>query len=335
MSRNGSGTFSLVAGNPVVTGSTISSTTMNNTLSDIATEITRSLASDGQTVPTANLPMGAYKHTNVANATSRTDYCTAGQAQDNVFDWLTGISGTDTIVATAPIAVSSYAAGQTFRFVSAGANTTTSPTLNINSIGAKSITKLGSVALSVGNIPSGCVIEVVYDGTRFQLVGIASNTAINATTAASCSGNAATATISASCSGSAANVTGTVAVGNGGTGLTSPGSSGNILTSNGSGWVSSAPPSNGLGIGQTWQNVLGSRISGTTYTNSTGKPITVICGQSGSGSATTLTVTVGGVSFGGQSTISGGTIILTFVVPDGATYSATLGVSFTIWMELR
>lgn len=94
-----------------------------------------------------------------------------------------------------------------------------------------------------------------------------------------------------------------------------------------------SPP--GIGVGQTWQNVSGSRTSGTTYTNSTGKPITVICGQSGAGSATTLTVTVGGVSFGGQSTLSGGTIILSFVVPGGATYSATLGVAFTIWMELR
>lgn len=94
-----------------------------------------------------------------------------------------------------------------------------------------------------------------------------------------------------------------------------------------------SPP--GIGVGQTWQNVSGSRTSGTTYTNSTGKPITVICGQSGSGSASTLTVTVGGVSFGGQSTLSGGTIILSFVVPNGATYSATLGVAFTIWMELR
>lgn len=170
MSRNGSGTFSLVAGNPVVTGSTISSTTMNNTLSDIATEITRSLASDGQTVPTANLPMGAYKHTNVANASSRTEYCTAGQSQDNTFDWLTGVSGVDTITATAPIALASYTAGQTFRFVSAGANTTTSPTLNINSIGAKSITRNGSVAIAVGDILSGEVVEVVYDGTRFQLI---------------------------------------------------------------------------------------------------------------------------------------------------------------------
>jgi hypothetical protein len=36
-------------------------------------------------------------------------------------------------------------------------------------------------------------------------------------------------------------VTGTLPVGNGGTGLASPGTSGNVLTSNGTGWVSSAP----------------------------------------------------------------------------------------------
>jgi hypothetical protein len=42
--RNSSGTFSLVSGNPVVTGTTISTTWANNTLSDIATELTDSLS---------------------------------------------------------------------------------------------------------------------------------------------------------------------------------------------------------------------------------------------------------------------------------------------------
>ena len=63
MSRNGSGTYSLPSGNPVVTGTTISSTTHNNTLSDIATALTQSLAYDGQTTPIANLPMGGFKFT--------------------------------------------------------------------------------------------------------------------------------------------------------------------------------------------------------------------------------------------------------------------------------
>jgi len=43
---------------------------------------------------------------------------------------------------------------------------------------------------------------------------------------------------------------GTLIAANGGTGLTSPGSSGNILTSNGTGWVSSAPAAAGVTKGQ-------------------------------------------------------------------------------------
>ena len=65
MSRNGSGTYSLPAGNPVVTGTTISSTWANNTLSDIATALTGSVAADGQTTMSGNLNMGNNQITNV------------------------------------------------------------------------------------------------------------------------------------------------------------------------------------------------------------------------------------------------------------------------------
>lgn len=48
MSRNASGTYSLPAGNPVVTGTAISSATHNNTMSDVGTEITDSLSRSGK-----------------------------------------------------------------------------------------------------------------------------------------------------------------------------------------------------------------------------------------------------------------------------------------------
>lgn len=48
MARNASGTHSLPAGNPVVAGTTISSTWANNTLSDISAEITNSLDRNGR-----------------------------------------------------------------------------------------------------------------------------------------------------------------------------------------------------------------------------------------------------------------------------------------------
>lgn len=53
-----------------------------------------------------------------------------------------------------------------------------------------------------------------------------------------------------------------------------PGASGNVLTSNGSTWQSTASPA--FGVGQSWQNVTGSRATDTTYTNNSGKPIFVI-----------------------------------------------------------
>ena len=65
MSRNGSGTYSLPAGNPVVTGTTISSTWANNTMNDIAAALTDSVAADGQTPMTGNLDLNTHKVVNL------------------------------------------------------------------------------------------------------------------------------------------------------------------------------------------------------------------------------------------------------------------------------
>ena len=76
MSRNGSGTYSLPVGNPVVTGTTISSTWANNTLTDIANALTGSLSADGQTTASGNLNMGTNRIINLADPTSAQDGAT-------------------------------------------------------------------------------------------------------------------------------------------------------------------------------------------------------------------------------------------------------------------
>lgn len=76
MSRNGSGTYSLPIGNPVVTGTTISSTWANNTLTDIANALTGSLAADGQTTASGNLNMGTNKIVNAGDPTNAQDVAT-------------------------------------------------------------------------------------------------------------------------------------------------------------------------------------------------------------------------------------------------------------------
>lgn len=79
MSRNGSGTYTLPAGNPVVTGTSIASTWANTTMTDLANALTDSLAADGQTTMTGNLKMGANKITGLADGTLTTDGVSKGQ----------------------------------------------------------------------------------------------------------------------------------------------------------------------------------------------------------------------------------------------------------------
>jgi hypothetical protein len=79
MSRNGSGTYTLPAGNPVVTNTTISSSWANSTLTDIASALTGSVASDGQTPMTGNLDMNSLKIVSLANGTVSTDAINLGQ----------------------------------------------------------------------------------------------------------------------------------------------------------------------------------------------------------------------------------------------------------------
>jgi hypothetical protein len=72
MSFNGSGTYTL-PGAALTTGATVSSTENNTFRNDVATAFNKTSTRDGQTVPTANLPMGGFKHTGLAAGTAAGD----------------------------------------------------------------------------------------------------------------------------------------------------------------------------------------------------------------------------------------------------------------------
>ena len=153
-------------------------------------------------------------------------------------------------------------------------------------------------------------------------------------------------------------ISGTLAIANGGTGVTAiplnnvvlgngtsavqtvaPGLTGNVLTSDGTTWGSASPPPS-FGIGQTWQDMTSVRALGTNYTNSTSRPIyvSVVSNRTGGGLGVSMIV-------------DGFTIFIDYklapttrsfqttgvgVVPIGSVYSVTMdGGSIATWMELR
>lgn len=86
---------------------------------------------------------------------------------------LSNVTGTNTIAATATPTLTAYAAGQVYSFIAANTNTST-VTISIDGLTAKSVTKNGATALSAGDIRAGMLCWVEYDGVEFQLINPAS-----------------------------------------------------------------------------------------------------------------------------------------------------------------
>jgi len=93
-----------------------------------------------------------------------------------------------------------------------------------------------------------------------------------------------------------------------------------------------------LGYGQTWQSVTGSRSIGTTYYNTTGKPIIVVVNGSAGSNNGSLSPTVNGIAIGNATGTTAGYYVQTnFLVPSGGSYSvANISANTSItWTELR
>lgn len=95
-----------------------------------------------------------------------------------------------------------------------------------------------------------------------------------------------------------------------------------------------------LGYGQTLANVTGSRVAGTTYTNTTGKPIQVIVSISSTGAGGySASFNLLGLVFpmASQAGSANFTTFFNFIIPPGAAYSVSALAAATIglWAELR
>jgi plastocyanin len=183
MARDGSGTYSLAA-TMAVANETASSTTVNAVMDDIAQALTDSINKDGTKAYAANQSMGGNKITSLAAATALTDAANLSQVQKGNAQQATTVAGTaDAITLAFTPAITSYTTGQVIRWTSGGVNTVVAPTINVDSLGAKTVKKNpGAAALVAGDLgAAGTINEAVYNGTDFIL--LAAPAAPNATDA--------------------------------------------------------------------------------------------------------------------------------------------------------
>lgn len=169
MARDGSGNYNLPAGQPVVTATVISSTVFNTFASDVAAALTQSLSKDGQTTPTANLPMGGFKHTGVLDGNARNNYASIGQMQDSTYMAVGGVAGTNTITGSLAPAITSYVSGMLITMIPAVTNTG-AVTIALNGLAAKAIVKSSATALTGSELLAGASAYLVYNGTAFVLL---------------------------------------------------------------------------------------------------------------------------------------------------------------------
>lgn len=168
----------------VMSGATITTSTVNGVTLATGGSSTNFLSQDGTyqngaTTDASTTVKGVVEEATYAETIART---TAGGTSARLFvnpstlpnvlsyDYQADAVGTDSYAITCTPAPTAYTTGMRFTFKAGTANTGTC-TLNVNSLGAKTI-KLGTSNLYTGQILANQVVEVVYDGTDMQLVSM-------------------------------------------------------------------------------------------------------------------------------------------------------------------
>lgn len=112
----------------------------------------------------------------------------------------------DAYVVALPTAPSSYTAGLSLTMKAANSNTGAS-TVNVNSLGVKSIKRFDGNNLLANDIVAGMLVHIAYDGTNFRIVGVhgSSQTSADASAAAAAASAAAASTSASTASTAATN----------------------------------------------------------------------------------------------------------------------------------
>ena len=172
MARNGSGTYS----NPYpnfVSGTVISSSETDANNSDIATALTQSIAVDGQSTLTANIPMNAKKLTGLAVGSAATDSLNLRQAQAEAMVWCGTAGGTANAITLSPSpAIAAYAAGQRFVWMASSSVNTGATTVAISGLGAIALQDNGAALVAGNHAASKMFMGVLNTTSTVQIMQV-------------------------------------------------------------------------------------------------------------------------------------------------------------------
>jgi hypothetical protein len=160
----------------VVPNTIIQTAWANPTLDDIAAALSTSIATDGQTPPTANLPMAGFRHTNVGPALAANQYARADQVQGFVFNIVSNVqndSGRVTYTGSTPFGIGAGAVViptlMPLLFVPS-ANNGGPSTLALNGGSPHPILNSDATPLFADQITAGRPYALVYNGANWILI---------------------------------------------------------------------------------------------------------------------------------------------------------------------
>lgn len=176
MPFNGNGTFNRVYDWEIdkINGVKIRADRMETEMDGMAIGLSTCVTRDGQSPATANLPMGGFNHTGVSDGTARNHYTSVGQVQDGDNTWGGTSTGAGNLYEVGLIpTTTAYASNMTIRFL-ADKDNTAAATITVDGLAVKDIRKgFNQSPLSAGDIRTGQLVEVTYDGTYFILKQLA------------------------------------------------------------------------------------------------------------------------------------------------------------------
>ena len=171
MPRNGSGTQTRLYNwvSDKANSTPVTASRMEAEMDDMTPSLSNSIAKDGQTTITANIPFNSNKITGLTNGSDRTDSIALGQVQDGTYTTLGTAGGSADVYTASPLPlITAYATGSRY-IIKIQADNTGASTLNISGVGAKNIKKYNGAGVKVdveaGDLQQDQYYDIFYDGT--------------------------------------------------------------------------------------------------------------------------------------------------------------------------